>query len=261
MGPLNSLLNLFGVNLQAGARAVRGLGPFFANKRRFMAEYRRSEGKEFPPGKLYPCLTDRYEQSSGSLGVYFVQDLYVAQLVFKNNPRRHVDVGSRIDGFVGSLASFRPVDVLDIRPLTSVHRNISFIQADLMSRDFPHKQMTDSLSCLHTLEHFGLGRYGDPINYDGWKIGFDNLASMVTPGGTFYFSTPISERQRFEFDAHRVFNISTHLKLFEGRFDVRSFAYIDDSDRLHTGVDVYGQDARRSFGLKYGAGIWELVRR
>ena len=30
---------------------------------------------------------------------------------------------------------------------------------------------TDSLSCLHTLEHFGLGRYNDPINVKGFEIG------------------------------------------------------------------------------------------
>jgi hypothetical protein len=261
MGRIKSLLNLFGVNPAAGARALRGLGPYRANKRAFMAQYNASPTKDFPPGKLYPCLTDRFEESSGGLGVYFIQDLYVAQLVFGNNPKRHVDVGSRVDGFVGSVASFRHVDVLDIRPLTSVHKNIAYIQADLMAKDFGHRAITDSLSCLHTLEHFGLGRYGDPINYDGWKTGFDNLASMLTPGGTFYFSTPLGERQRFEFDAHRVFNIQTHLKLFEGRFDVRSFAYVDDQDRLHTGVDPTSPDAQRTFGLTYGAGIWELVRR
>jgi hypothetical protein len=261
MGRIGSLLRLFGVDPGAGLRALRGLAPFRANKRAFMAQYRASPTKEFPPGKLYPCLTDRFEESSGTLGVYFVQDLYVAQLVHRNNPVRHVDVGSRVDGFVGSVASFRPVDVLDIRPLTSVHKNIRFIQADLMAKDFAHKSITDSLSCLHTLEHFGLGRYGDPVNYDGWRTGFDNLASMVSPGGTFYFSTPIGERQRFEFDAHRVFNIQTHLKMFEGRFDVRSLAYIDDQDRLHTGVDPHGAEAQRTFGLTYGCAIWELVRR
>jgi len=261
MGRIKSLLNLFGVSPGAGSRALRGLGPYRANKRAFMAQYQASSTKDFPPGKLYPCLTDRYEESSGALGVYFVQDLYVAQLVHANNPRRHVDVGSRVDGFVGSVASFRHVDVLDFRPLTSVHRNIAFIQADLMAKDFKHQGITDSLSCLHTLEHFGLGRYGDPVNYDGWKLGFDNLASMLTPGGTFYFSTPISERQRFEFDAHRVFNIQTHLALFEGRLDVRSFAYIDDQDRLHTRVDPTGTDARRTFGLNYGCALWELVKR
>jgi hypothetical protein len=29
----------------------------------------------------------------------------------------------------------------------------------------------DSLSCLHALEHFGLGRYGDPIDPRGHEKG------------------------------------------------------------------------------------------
>ena len=29
----------------------------------------------------------------------------------------------------------------------------------------------DSLSCLHTVEHIGLGRYGDPVNCDGHLVG------------------------------------------------------------------------------------------
>ena len=36
-----------------------------------------------------------------------------------NNPLKHVDVGSRIDGFVAHLACMREVEVFDIRPQVS----------------------------------------------------------------------------------------------------------------------------------------------
>ena len=38
------------------------------------------------------------------------------------------------------------------------------------------------VSCLHTLEHIGLGRYGDPIDPDGRIKGLSSFASLVKPG-------------------------------------------------------------------------------
>mgnify|MGYP000382217343 CR=1 FL=1 len=40
----------------------------------------------------------------------------------------------------------------------------------------------DSVSCLHALEHFGLGRYGAPICYDGYFIGFKNITNLLDTG-------------------------------------------------------------------------------
>ena len=37
----------------------------------------------------------------------------------------------------------------------------------------------ESLSCLHALEHFGLGRYGDPINPEGNIIGLENMIKIL----------------------------------------------------------------------------------
>ena len=66
----------------------------------------------------------------------------------------------------------------------------------------------DSLSCLHAVEHFGLGRYGDPINPEGVQIGIANMIKLLTPGGKFYLSTPIG-RERVEFNANWVFDPRT----------------------------------------------------
>jgi hypothetical protein len=62
----------------------------------------------------------------------------------------------------------------------------------------------DSLSCLHAIEHFGLGRYGDPINPIGYQRGIANMAELLQPGGTFYLSMPIGQ-ERVEFNANWVF--------------------------------------------------------
>ena len=68
---------------------------------------------------IKPCLHDWNEESGVSNSEYFWQDLLVARMVFKNNPDTHIDIGSRIDGFVAHVASFREVEVLDIRENTA----------------------------------------------------------------------------------------------------------------------------------------------
>lgn len=74
----------------------------------------------------------------------------------------------------------------------------------------------DSLSCLHVLEHFGLGRYGDPMDPNGYKTGFANLASLLRPGARFYLPTPIGQ-ERVEFNANWAFDPATILRLADGQ--------------------------------------------
>lgn len=258
---LRRLASSAGIDSRRLRRAMRGARPYTANRRDFLAQAKESGG-EFKLDRTYPCLTDRFDQGGVASGQYFHQDLYVAQQIHAAAPRRHVDVGSRVDGFVAHVASFRPVEVLDIRELRTTARNITFRQRDITQPDPDADTSTDSLSCLHALEHVGLGRYGDEVDYYGYRKGWDSLTRMLEPGGTLYFSVPISQRQRIEFDAHRVFSVRYLLdELIAPAFDVKAFAYVDDRGDLHTDVDHETKRARRSFGLRYGCGIFTLTRR
>ncbi|MEI7674097.1 MAG: hypothetical protein WCK00_18495, partial [Deltaproteobacteria bacterium] len=103
----------------------------------FLKEYREIRrqadvsGESFPFGKLYPCLQEKGQESGVLAEHYFYQDIYVARKVFQNNPVRHVDIGSRIDGFVAHVASFREIEVLDVRDL---HLRVE--GADLLDLEF-----------------------------------------------------------------------------------------------------------------------------
>jgi SAM-dependent methyltransferase len=216
---------------------------------------------QFPFGKPYPCLRDRYQESGIARGHYFNQDLLVARRVFANQPETHVDIGSRIDGFVAHVAAFRPITVLDIRQLPDTIPNVRFVQCDIM-HDIPPElvESTDSLSCLHALEHFGLGRYGDPVDYDGYLKGFENLYRILKPGGRLYFSVPMGP-QRIEFDAHRVFSLDYLLQLIAPKYDIVDFSYVDDAEELHESVGLPEAEVARSFGCRYGCAIFELIKR
>ena len=214
------------------------------------------ESVSFPAGADFPILTEATEAGGSASGHYFHQDLLVARLIYEANPHRHIDIGSRVDGFVAHVAAFRHIEVLDIRPTPEVPHRICFRQMDLMAPlSQPWRESCDSLSCLHALEHFGLGRYGDTIDVMGHEKALTNLAEMLEPGGRLYLSVPIGE-QRVEFNAHRVFAVSTVVGLLQKNFTIESAHYVDDSGDLHLDCDWQAVAAKRDFGCHSGCGIF-----
>lgn len=181
--------------------ALRELPHYISNWRQFRHQYKG-------PMRIAPCLHDRFEEGGSAKSEYFWQDLLVARWVFAAGPTKHVDIGSRVDGFVSHVASFRCIEVVDIRAIDSQVPGIVFKRADVMLTNGLSDMGTDycdSLSCLHALEHFGLGRYGDPVDPLGYQRGLSNMVALLKPGGTFYLSVPIGQ-QRVEFDAHWIFD-------------------------------------------------------
>ncbi len=207
-----------------------------------------------------PKLHDRHEEGGTMNGMYFHQDLLVARFIHQANPDKHVDIGSRVDGFVAHVASYRPIELLDIRPIASSTFNISFRQADLMNMPDDMREYTDSISSLNAIEHFGLGRYGDPVNYWGYLDALANIHSILKPGGKFYFSVPIGP-QRIEFNAHRVFSISYLLNLFDEGYLVDSLSIVDDRGDLFESVELDPSSIADNFGCKFGCGIFVLTKK
>jgi SAM-dependent methyltransferase len=199
----------------------------------------------------HPILTDYDAKAGSARGHYFHQDLLVASFIHDRNPQRHIDIGSRIDGFVAHVASFRRIEVMDIRSLDNIgHPSITFIRADLMDGGGVQTGMTDSVSCLHAIEHFGLGRYGDPVDPNGHLKGFNNIIRMLRPGGTLYLSFPIGRSNEVHFNAHRVFHPRDVFGWAEDRncLKLRRFDFVDDRGDLHNDVDVRSIDIDVSFG-------------
>lgn len=243
-------LKTLGINPKRTLQSLQGLSRYLKDRR----EFRAGLGSDFAWGQSFPVL-DEWNDSSATLGAYFQQDLLVARWIHESKPRRHIDVGSRIDGLVGSLAVFREVEVLDIRPQATQVPNVTFHQLD-MTRELPApwRACTDSLSCLHSIEHFGLGRYGDTIDPAGHLKGLRQLMAIVEPGGLFYLSTPIGP-QRIEFNAHRVFSAATLLDWFKDGWQLEKFAIIDDNARVLESPERTAEAIASNFGCNLGVGI------
>lgn len=219
-----------------------------------------TSGSKFPVTRFYPCYADK-DDGAGSFDCgYFYQDLLVAQRVYDNKPKKHVDVASSLYGFVSHVASFRNIEVFDIRPLDSRFKQIHFQQFDLMQINSDWIDYTDSISCLHALEHFGLGRYGDPICFEGHLIGFDNMTKILKQGGKFYLSVPLGE-QRIEFHAHRVFSLKYLCDMVTPCYTIDHFSYVDDDGAFHEHVEITADNLLDDCGCHYGVAIFELTKK
>lgn len=238
--------------------SIRGLVRYF----RQCVEYSRLKGyEEIDISFCAPCTTDWYDACGNIMSVYFIQDLYVASKINAANPIRHIDVGSRMDGFVAHVASFRNIEVIDIRSNPNQIPNVAFTQADFM-KPLPHElvECCDSVSCLHALEHFGLGRYGDPLNFDGHLVGLENLWRILKKGGVLYLSVPIGPT-RVEFNSQRIFSLDYLVEKIKDKFSIMDFSYIDDKCVLHKEQKLTSAEAAKSYGCKCGCGIFTLSKK
>jgi glycosyltransferase involved in cell wall biosynthesis len=227
-----------------------------------MREFLRQKGSDtaFQWGNISPVLTEKREEGGTMKGVYFHQDLYVAQQIYKANPQKHLDIGSRADGFVAHVAAFREIEMMDIRPVHSRVKNIIFRQADLMNLQADMIDYCDSISSLHAIEHFGLGRYGDPVDYWGHLKGIENITKILKTGGTFYFSVPIGP-QRIEFNELRVFSLEYLIRILLPNYTIQSFSYVTDKGDLVENADLTEQSIQSNFSCWYGCGIFILIKK
>lgn len=225
-------------------------------------ELKRQKGADttFEFGMMYPILTEKSEEGGTMKGPYFHQDLYIARQIFLANPKKHVDIGSRTDGFVAHVASYRAIELIDIRPIASKVTNITFRQADLMQLPTDMVDYCDSISSLHAIEHFGLGRYGDPIDYFGYLKAIQNITKILVSGGTFYFSVPMGP-QRIEFNAHRIFSLSYLLDILSPGFSIHSFSYVDDLGDFHENTELITDIVQSNAHCQHGCGIFTLVKK
>ena len=131
-----------------------------------------------------------------------------------------------MDGFITSALVFCPVALVDVRPFPVLLPGLSFRQADATRLPFDDSSV-NSISSLHAMEHFGLGRYGDPLNPAGTVEALGELTRVAAPGGRVYLGLPVG-RARVMFNAHRVLSPSLVLDALKP-LRLVSFAAVNDA--------------------------------
>jgi hypothetical protein len=172
-----------------------------------------------------PFLGDRTE-SIGFEPHYLYHPAWAARCLAQLKPERHVDISSSVY-FVATVSAFIPIDYYEFRPTPLGLDNLESHAADLVSLPFADNSIP-SLSCMHTVEHVGLGRYGDPLDVNGDRRAASELARVLAPGGSLLFVVPVG-RPHVRFNANRVYSMEGVLDLFPGLRLKESLLITDDA--------------------------------
>ncbi len=178
---------------------------------------------------------------------YFYVNAWAMRRIIALQPERHTDVASQTV-LASLLSALLPVTYLDYRPLAVRLDGLTCGTGNLLGLDLPSNSV-ESLSCLHVIEHIGLGRYGDPIEPTGTMRAASELARVLAPGGSLFLAVPVG-RERVCFNAHRVHRAATIRQYLAG-LELVEFSGLHDDGRFvqHVGLEEFD-------GSEYGCGMF-----
>jgi hypothetical protein len=91
---------------------------------------------------------------------------------------------------------------------------------DFLDNAIQHSQTEqfDNAVSFSSIEHSGLGRYGDPLNPNGDIEAVRQVHCMLKPGGLFFLGLPSTREEKgfIEFNAHRYYGFKRLELLFQG---------------------------------------------
>ena len=201
-------------------------------------------------GETYPCLLDRLSKTPFDPH-YLYQGAWLSRRLSMTTPQLHVDVGSSVM-MLSVLSASVPIAFLDYRPLAVELPGLHCVAGTGTRLPFLDNSVA-SLSCLHVIEHIGLGRYGDPLDPNGSQEAAGELARVLQPGGRLFLSVPVG-RDRVCFNAHRVFGPST-IQSFLPSLRLEALSLVDDRGQFRERVSF-----DTVTGLEYGCGMFEFVK-
>lgn len=200
---------------------------------------------------MYPILNESTPETLFDAH-YFYQQIWAYKKVIKSRIKTHTDFGSSYQ-LAGYLSTSIKTTFVDIRPIQAKLEHLNIVKDSLTNLEKFKTNSIESASCLHVIEHIGLGRYGDPIDVEGPAKAAGELSRILKPGGTLYISCPIGKK-RTCFNAHRVFHPNEIVNLFS-KFKLKSFSVVDDDKNF---VETTSTTPYES--SNYACGLFEFTK-
>lgn len=198
----------------------------------------------------YPILNERTAETHFD-SHYIYHPAWAARILAETGPSKHVDISSSLY-FCTMVSAFIPVDFYDYRPAELNLQNLQSKHADLTSLPFEDNDI-ESLSCMHVVEHIGLGRYGDPLDPVGDLKAIAELKRVLAENGTLLFVTPVG-KPTIRFNAHRIYSFEQIVSYFSD-LCLKQFALVTDDGEFI--LDALPDLANKQ---KYGCGCWWFVK-
>ena len=218
-------------------------------------DFRRAGGRAAPLD-FYPCLFDK-SATTAIDAHYFHQAVWAFRHIRESGAAAHVDIASQVN-FVGMLTAITAVTFVDIRPLELDIPNYTGLTGSIVDLPFADGSVA-SLSCLHVIEHIGLGRYGDPLDPLGPERAGREIVRVLRGNGRAYISTPVG-RPRVQFNGQRIFAIDEVLQIFCG-LTLVEFSLVDARGALREKIDAATADIREDgAGQDCGLGMFVLQK-
>lgn len=208
---------IWGLRLLEQIKWEKDYQKYTADREKYQRLHQKLHLEKFEIRDNEQCMMlSDYRKNAGNVDChYFYQDILTASKIIARHPNNHIDVGSRIEGFVSHLlAAGIKTTVIDVRPLSIWEigfgiPSLNFIQADASDLTGIQDNSVESLSSLHAVEHFGLGRYGDEIDPLACFDAMHSLERVLAYEGILYFSVPIGTEEKLMFNGHRIFSPAT----------------------------------------------------
>ncbi len=200
---------------------------------------------------FYPQIKDKTIKTKFDTH-YVYHTSWGARKVAEINPQIHTDISSSLY-FSGIVSAFSPIDFYDYRPAEIKLSDLRCNHADLTKLHFKNNSI-NSLSCMHTIEHIGLGRYGDKIDPDGDLKAIAELKRVLTQGGSLLFVVPVG-KPKIEFNAHRIYSYEQITEYFK-ELELKEFTLITDG-----GDYIENANPKLVCEQKYGCGCFWFIKK
>lgn len=200
-----------------------------------------------------PCLADAGRATRVDRH-YVYHTAWAARLLARLQPARHYDFSS-LHYFATLVSAFVPVTYCEFQPGGIRLPGLRSLAANLLSLPFVDDSLP-SMSCMHVLEHLGLGRYGDPLDPQADRKAAAELRRVLTPGGMLIVVVPVG-RPALRFNAHRVYSHGQVLDMFEG-LQLLTSALIPDS--AATGNIIPDPTPELIAAQRYGCGCFLFTK-
>jgi SAM-dependent methyltransferase len=215
-------------------------------------EFQRLNSGRLPFGEIVPVL-DESEIDVTYNQIYLLHCGWAARILAKTRPRIHVDIGS-CSYFVAIASAFLNIAAFDLRPMNIPLPKLISGVADLTALAMPDNSL-DSLSCMHAMEHVGLGRYYDKIDPDGDLKAARELQRVLAPNGNLLIVLPVG-MPRVVFNAHRIYSYGHVMGMFSDlRLKQFTFIPMDRPQRI-----VYDADPKIAENVDEGAGCFWFTK-